>query len=615
MCGICGIIGITNDEFVRKICQHMIHRGPDNVGIWYDDSICLGHTRLSIIDTSCAGHQPMSNEDETIWITFNGEIYNFQILRVELEAKGHRFKSNTDTEVIIHLYEEYQEGCLDYLRGMFSFGIWDKRKKKLFAARDRLGIKPFFYYIKGDKFVFSSELKAVLASGLIEKDINLQAVRDYFAHGSVQVPETMIKDVFQLLPAHYLVFEDAQLRIKKYWQLHFSRILSSCKSEQEYISDIRAILDEVVKIRMVSDVPLGAFLSGGIDSSIITALMQRHSARSIKTFSIVFEEEEYDERKFSAKIAKKFATDHQQILLNEKDILTEIPTIFDAMDQPSIDGFNTFVISKAAKSAGLTVALSGLGGDELFAGYPSFRSLPKIGNVLELMKFFPKSLKNRLFYYLRHLAKSKRSLKLYFSLLKCADLKDLHSLQRMAFLPHEIDEIIVDRKDWCLMKKSNAKHLRLDPVNQLSFLELTTYLQNTLLQDTDRMSMANSLEVRVPYLDHLLVEKMFEIPGNMKVGQDYPKRLLIKSIKDLLPELIYNRPKMGFVFPFDQWLRAELKGYCEEKLSYSNLKKISILDPTIVNKIWIDFLNGSKLYNYSSVLAILSFVNWYERNI
>ena len=615
MCGICGTLGFNSPELVDRMNRQMLHRGPDDIGVWHEGEVSLGHTRLSIIDSSCRGHQPMSNENGEIWATFNGEIYNFQALRLDLESKGHAFKSNTDAEVIVHLYEEYEERCLDYLRGMFSFAIWDKNRRKLFIARDRFGIKPLFYFFNDDKFIFASELKAILATGRIKKDINLNAAIGYFSYGSVQAPDTMIKDIFQLLPGHYIVFEGSRLRIEKYWALDFLNGSKSEESEAQYISEIRAILEEAVKMRMISDVPIGAFLSGGIDSSVIAALMQKHSPRPVKTFSVIFEEEAYDEREFSNRVAKIFGTQHTQILLKEDDILREIPAIFEAMDQPSIDGFNTFIISKAVKEAGLTVALSGLGADELFAGYASFKTLPKLAYAVKFTKCIPEGIKNDLFYFLRQLARTRRSLKLFFSLLKCKNLNELYLLQRMVFLPNEVNEILdipkrkVEQEIFC------NGHMITDAVNALSFLELTKYLQNTLLQDTDRMSMANSLEVRVPFLDHLLVEKMFEIPGKIKVGSRLPKRLLVKSMQDILPKEIYDRPKMGFVFPFEKWLRGKLKGYCEARLSHENLKRIPFLNEDKVREIWAYFLNGSKLYNSSSVLAMLSFANWYEKNV
>ncbi|MBN1405143.1 MAG: asparagine synthase (glutamine-hydrolyzing) [Candidatus Omnitrophica bacterium] len=617
MCGISGIVGSDSIELVKAMSRRMLHRGPDDTGLRYEQNVCLGHTRLSIIDISNAGHQPMSNEDDTVWITFNGEIYNFEKLKTEMEKAGHNFRSKTDTEVIVHLYEEYGERCLDYLRGMFSLAIWDRKKARLFAARDRFGIKPFFYCFRNGRLIFSSELKAMLASGFTKKDINTRALEDYFAYGCVPAPQTMVKDVFQLLPAHYLIFENSKLSIKRYWGFPLAKKMPGLqKTEQEHLADIRTILNEAVKIRMVSDVPLGAFLSGGVDSSVIVALMQKHSTRPVKSFSIVFEEEDYDEREFSEKIARKFNTDHKQILLKQEDIIKTIPAIFDSMDQPSMDGFNTFVISRAVKRAGITVALSGLGGDELFGGYSSFKTLPMVFNILKTMRLFPGSSKAKLAFRLKGLTADRQKLKLIFSFLGCENLDELYYLKRTVFLPDDITNILaIDYEKNISSIPPAAPQEPTDAVNRLSFLEITNYLQNMLLQDTDRMSMANSLEIRVPFLDHILVENMFTVPGHLKVGSDFTKRLLIRSTQDLLPREVYSRPKKGFVFPFQIWLKEGLKDYCSDALSSGNLEDIPCLNSNNVNKIWQDFLNGGKLYNYTCILTILSFVNWYKRNV
>jgi asparagine synthase (glutamine-hydrolysing) len=615
MCGICGTINFNDDAIVDRMNRHLAYRGPDDTGMWHDGIACLGHTRLAIIDTSNAGHQPMSNEDGTLYITHNGEIYNFQILKKELLELGHKFRSHTDTEVIIHLYEELGEKCLDRLRGMFSFAIWDKRENKLFAARDRLGIKPFFYWSNGKKFIFSSELRAILSSGAINKDINFAAVKDYFNHGCVQAPETLIEGVAQLESAHYLVFKDGKMAITRYWEAPDSGSLTANKKEEEYAYDIKSVLDEAVKIRMTSDVPIGAFLSGGIDSSAIAALMQKNSSKPIKTFSVIFEERHYDERKFSNSVARALGTDHRQVLLKSEDIMNTIPAVFDAMDQPSIDGFNTFIISKAVKDAGIKVALSGLGGDELFAGYPSFRRLPKIAAVLRFVNYVPESLRSSIFNRLSLMVKTRKELKLYFSLFECGNIDELYMMQRAVFLPHEVKEILPSLNDNNEKHGLRTRYMATDLINKLSLLELNGYLQNMLIQDTDRMSMANSLEVRAPFLDHLLVEKMLRIPGRMKVGGNHPKRLLAGAMKGLLPDDIYNRPKMGFVLPFESWMRDGLRDYFELTFAEDSIREVGFLNHDKISRVWKNFLSGSGLYNYSSILCLASFISWYRRNI
>jgi len=613
MCGICGTIGFDSQDMVSKMNAAMIHRGPDSAGIYRDKVVCLGHTRLAIIDLSSLGNQPMSNNDESLWITFNGEIYNFIQLKDELIAKGHSFRSKTDTEVVLHLYEEFGIDCLKYMRGMFAFAVWDKRRDILFAARDRLGEKPFFYYYQNGKFIFASELKALVASGQIKREINENAVRGYLTYGAVQSPQSLIKGIYQLLPGHYLTFNGNKLEINRYWGIYSSKSHYSKNKEQDDIKEIHDILGQAVRERLTSDVPLGAFLSGGIDSSALVALMQKNSTRVINTFSVVFEEASFDEGKFSREIASKYGCRHREIKLKETELLQKIPAIFEAMDQPSIDGFNSYIISQAVKNAGVTVAVSGLGGDELFGGYPLFKTLPRINKLLNYFRIFGR---DSLFSFFSPYIKSRGYLKSLFSFLKCNDLRDLYCMQRMVFLPHEVNEIVsgFDFEDNFRGKAYNNLFLN-DVVNQLSYLEMTNYLPNMLLADTDRMSMANSLEVRAPFLDHKLVEKLFEIPGSLKVGRDYPKRLLVKAMGDLLPENIYQRPKQGFVLPFDKWLKGGLRDYCEITLARNNIKDVYPLNAQKVNKIWTTFLKRGSQYNYSSILSLLSYINWYKRNV
>lgn len=607
MCGISGSIGYKQN-FISDMNEALNHRGPDDNGFFSEKSIQLGQTRLSILDLTKKGHQPMHNEDKSIWITYNGEIYNFQEIRKRLISTGHKFLSNTDTEVVIHAYEQFGTDCIKYFNGMFAFAIWDKNKNHLFAARDRLGIKPFIYYHNKDKFIFSSELKAILATNHANKKFNKRAIYDFFSYGSVYAPHTLIEKVYQLLPGHYLVFKNNGLKIDRYWKP--SKNLSKEK-EKIQLKKIRKLLEKSVKSRLISDVPLGAFLSGGIDSSAIVALMQKNSKKQVKTFSVVFNEKDYDESEFSDKIANKFNTDHKQILLKEKEVLEQMPKIFDSMDQPSVDGFNTYIISQAVKKAGLTVALSGLGGDELFAGYPLFKNLPRLNKLRKVFSIIPSKIRKSIFNNFLQKAENRRNLKTYAALLHCRNLTDLQSLQRKVFLDFEIKKIVEGN----LHTKTQIKNYYLqNPINILSKLELSTYLQNTLLHDTDRMSMAHALEVRVPFLDHELVDYVLSIPGKRKVSKDYPKVLLLKAVKQLLPREVYKRKKQGFVFPWDKWLRNELKNYCDEKLSIETLKKIPFVNAKEVNRIWHSFLNGSELYNYSSILCFLSFVNWCEKN-
>jgi len=614
MCGICGTIGLKNNEAVSRMVKSMAHRGPDDAGMWESEGVCLGHTRLSIIDTSACGHQPMCNEDGTVWIVFNGEIYNFGELRKELINKGHRFHSSTDTEVIIHLYEEMGEACLSKLRGMFAFAIWDMKQKKLFAARDHLGIKPFFYAFDKGVFVFASELRSLLSSRAISRDVNLDAVHDYFVYGSVQSPDSLIQGVKEIPSGHYLVLKNEELILRQYWRID-TRAFSDFKiSERTFKNSVSQALERSVKSQLVSDVPLGVFLSGGIDSSILSLLAQWNSVKPIRTFSVIFEESEFNEDRYSSAMAEALGTQHTKIFINPAEIIKDIPAILDAMDQPSCDGFNTYVISKAVKNAGIKVVLSGIGGDELFAGYRHFSDLPFLFALNRKMGFIPWETRRRFGLFLSRKFKHRFAQKAIQSLLACKDLTDIYLLKRSVFFNDDVRAILpsVSRDPRSFYNLDIPQD---DVVNILSYLEITTYLQNTLLTDADRMSMANSIEIRPPFLDHLFVENIFRLPGYLKLRfKGGAKGLLVSSLKDVLPQSIAKRRKHGFIFPFDSWLRdGALKEYCADTILMA--KDVPFIDKEHINKIWQGFLKDSKEHNYSAVLTIVSFINWYKKNI
>ncbi|MFQ5914080.1 MAG: asparagine synthase (glutamine-hydrolyzing) [Nitrospinota bacterium] len=407
MCGIAGVITREGFPELREALLRMVraqtHRGPDDEGIKVFGArgevlgkdgpraegphVALGSRRLAIIDLSSSGHQPMTNEDGTLWIVYNGEIYNFMELRQDLLSKGHKFRSNTDTEVILHLYEQYGEGCLKYLRGMFAFGMWDKRNRCLFIARDRLGKKPLYYSWDGKRFLFASEIKALLASDLVERRLNPAAVVAYLTFGSVPVPVTIIKGIEALLPGCYLKYQVGRVELKRYWHIPFSE--NPDLSEAETIETLRGLLEEAVRLRLVSDVPIGAFLSGGIDSSVIVALMRKITGGSIRTFSMTFREQEFSEACFAEQVARKFGTEHTEYVVTAEEVRNELEKIVWAMDQPTVDGVNTYFVSKVARQSGTVVALSGLGGDELFGGYSSFLLVPRLCRVSRLVRAIP----------------------------------------------------------------------------------------------------------------------------------------------------------------------------------------------------------------------------------
>lgn len=606
MCGIGGVWSKSQTaqgiDTVLKMMRHSLsHRGPDDGGsrvlalMGGSGLLGLGHTRLAIIDLSPAGHQPMQDPETGNWIVFNGEIYNFQDIRRELAGKGYTFRSQTDTEVILKAYACYGVECLHHFRGMFAFAIWDARQQRLFLARDRLGIKPLYYYHTPDRFLFASEVRALLASGLVPKRLSLAGLESYLALGAVQDPLTMIEGIYALPAGHYGIWRDGEFTIKAYWMLptqtddelaHWPR--------QKIIEYLRALLEESVRLRLISDVPLGAFLSGGIDSSAIVALMSRVSDVPPRTVSIVFPEQEFSEAPYMRLVARRFGTEHTEVMLTAEGLFEELPEALAAMDQPTFDGVNTYIVSKHTRRAGLTVALSGVGGDELFAGYNTFLWAPRLDR---LQRWMPGIVGHAVGAMVRHgLRDSDRGRKLgrWF---QGHDLEgSAYFLTRELFSPADrrrlvpaLNEIGQSNHDDMYLNGLDS----LDPVNQVSVLELAHYMRNVLLRDTDAMSMAHALEVRVPLLDHQLVEFMLRVSGHAKMNVGQPKSLLVEAVGDLPPEIV-DRRKQGFTLPFPVWLRGQLRREIETVLlDYGSAGPLGeIVDGMAVRDAWQRFLRG-----------------------
>ncbi len=632
MCGICGVLSFhspLDKEVIQRMCQTMAHRGPDGAGILLENasekqpiSIALGHRRLSIIDLSEAGRQPMSNEDDTVWITYNGEIYNYKEIKAELKVKGHRFKSDTDSEVVIHAYEEYGIDSLRKLRGMFAFAIWDTINRRLFIARDRLGIKPLYYFWDGRAFLFASEIKAILATGLVDRVIDPQGLIGYLNFGCVPCPFTLIRGVKALRPGHYGIFDENGFQTRRYWDIPSvgEQEKIRVKSEKEILDRVRYLLEEAVKIRLISDVPLGAFLSGGIDSSAVVGLMSRFSDSPARTFSITFNEKEYNEGSFAKLAAERFSTIHTEFLVTAHDVLDEMPNIIQAMDQPTVDGVNTYFVSKVAKEGGITVALSGLGGDELFGGYPSFQILPKMNRAMNWWCHLPKRLQHLLFLLLERRAfKDTKAKKLSYLLSNGTyTLTDLFAVSRIFYFREEakefIDPNIIASVDFQFLEYAHCfpgETNELSPFDAISYLELKTYLHNMLLRDTDNMSMAHSLEVRVPLVDSKLIEFMMGVPSQMKQSHKISKRLLVESLNELLPPDIAYRKKATFTFPFENWLRAELRNFVIDTISAG---PNGILDSKRILELYQDFEAGDPLINFPRIWMLVVLKAWLEEN-
>lgn len=591
----------------------LAHRGPDDRGTIICGDIVLGNTRLAVIDTSDAGHQPMNDPESGNWITYNGETYNFKQLRNELDSDPDAWRSNSDTEVVLRAYGRWGVDAFRRLRGMFALALWDDRQKVLVLARDPLGIKPLYYHRTEHLFVFASEVRALLASGLVARKLSSNGVDSYLATGSVEAPSTIIDGVKQLLPGQCLQVKtgaNGKLDVVVSEFAESSRETDGPRSRAEAVAQLRSRLEESVRLHLVSDVPLGVFLSGGIDSSAMVALTSRITGEPPRTFSVVFDDPDYSEAPHARTVAAKFRTDHCETRLNETQLLEMLPDALASLDQPTMDGVNTFVVSKAVKNAGVTVALSGLGGDELFAGYPSFKRALKVESMSPLSKRFLHAASGFGKFALN--GSTQRS-KFWQLAASNWSPTDVYRISRQLFAPDSVRRLT--RRDYepsCLRPEPAT-----DTVNQISALELHGYMTNTLLRDTDAMSMAHSLEVRVPLVDVKVVEFALSLPGKWKLGNGtsgVAKALLADAVADLLPRELLARPKMGFTLPFEKWmqgrLRAEIASVLEDggRVGETGLAAIAVRD------VWQRFLRKPRAVGWSRPWSLYALARWCEIN-
>jgi len=568
MCGIAGVVSAARESsiteaLVRHMCNQIVHRGPDDEGIYVADGAGLGMRRLSIIDLS-GGHQPLFNEDRSAWIVFNGEIYNFPDLRRELESRGHRFYTKTDTEVIIHLYEEKGADCVQKLRGMFGLAIYDKTKRKLILARDRLGKKPLHYALHNGNLYFASEIKSILAVAPELAEVNAQGLLEYLYYGYVPEPGTAFTGIHKLPSGHLLEFEKGEVRIRQYWDLP-EYGTHSPKSEEECVEELEHRLFEATKIRLISDVPLGAFLSGGTDSSTIVALMARASSGPVKTFSIGFKKDDFNEADYARIVARKFETDHHEMIL-EPDVVQTVEHLTRSLEEPFGDSsmLPTYYVSQMARQH-VTVALSGDGGDEVFAGYDRYRIHAKrqiFENIPEgARKFYrervfpllPRRVHGRALSYNLSLAWQERYVD---------GLSFLPAFERdTPLLSHDF-RAILNRSDdpGNVLRRRFSAAKAADPFSQMLYADTKTYLVDDILTKVDRMSMLNSLEVRVPILEHVFIEWVTALGPEWKLRGTRQKYILRKLAERLgVPREALYRRKQGFALPLVHWLRHELR--------------------------------------------------------
>ncbi len=627
MCGINGILGIKDVNVARQKVDAMNnslrHRGPDDEGTFVIDNIALGHRRLSIIDLSAAGHQPMKSYDGRYQVVYNGELYNYKELKFELtrvisgsKDKAYLFQTNTDTEVIIAAYSRWGTDCVSHFNGMFAFAIWDKETKELFIARDRLGIKPLYYSYSNNVLVFSSEIRSLLSSQLIPKKLDENSLSDYLRYQTVHAPNTIVKGVKMLMPGHYIKANADKVTIHNYWSLTGNISNASAgKSYDEVCKEVNNLLTKSVERRLIADVPFGAFLSGGIDSSAIVGLMSKVSSEKIKTFSVVFDESEFSEAKYAQLIAKKFNTDHHEIKLSPADFLEQLPNALKAMDHPSGDGPNTYVVSKVTKEAGITMALSGLGGDELFAGYDVFKRTLELNNKkwLNALPLFMRGAGGSILKTAKpgiasdkvaeFIKQAKLNFNTYYPLSRqvLMDEQILKLVNTPQLAANRVAEIINE------LQISDSKF----QISQVTIAEISTYMQNVLLRDSDQFSMAHALEVRVPFIDYILVEYVLGIPDKYKSVAS-PKKLLVDALGDMLPPEIVNRPKMGFTFPWKLWVKNELKSFCEQKMI--SLSRRKFFNEKGVMNLWNDFLADNPRISWSRIWYLVVLENWLQEN-
>ena len=622
MCGITGIIYHDKSRpidpaVLKQMADAIAHRGPDDEGFYMDNNVGLGFRRLSIIDL-VTGHQPMSNRADTVTIVFNGEIYNYREQRELLIKKGYQFETATDTEVILHLYEEYGVDCLQHLRGMFGFAIWDKKKQQLFCARDRFGIKPFYYYQDDQKFVFGSEIKAILKAGAIDKTISHTALDSYFAYGYITSDLSIYQRIKKLQPGHFLLWSCAQkpdIQIGKYWEVRLEPDYS--RSIDQWKEELESCLAETARLHMISDVPLGAFLSGGIDSSSVVAMMAKNSTVPIKTFSIGFKEQEFNELQYAREVVKKYGCEHRELIV-EPESISLLPKLVHAYDEPFADAsaIPTYYVTKMAREH-VTVALSGDGGDELFAGYDIYYSLNKIHsypfsfNSPNLNRMIWGSLHNLMPYGVKgkftayYLGKDKQYLGAYMNYWPEPERKKL--------LLNSRDGLETNSASEAFKKSIIRRNTSGGFVANLQYLDMHTYMVDDILTKVDRASMLNSLEVRVPLLDHKFAELSFKIPWQLKLRGKELKYIFKQSMASNLPENVLKHPKQGFGVPLSVWFKNDLRSYIQDTLLSENPRIAEYLHMKSVRNV-ITNHNARERDFGSKIWSLVIFEEWLRQN-
>ena len=619
MCGIAGIVAESAHarfaEAVEKMVAALSHRGPDCQGIENLGPCLLGNTRLAIVDLSPRGRQPMPNEDSTLWITYNGECYNANELREQLESRGHRFRSTSDTEVVLHLYQEIGDACVEKIRGMFAFAIWDIQNRRLFLARDRIGIKPLYYASIPGGMIFASEIKALLASSLVPRKLDSNGIHAFLELGHIPPPWTAIRDIRPLEPGHSAVWQDGKLSLRRYWSLP--------ASSNGHPAKLRVVADELcdtlvraARMHLMSDVPIALFLSGGVDSAAIGALLRRSGTEKLTAVTVGFDDKEYDESQTSRQTAEILGIPHRVVCLTPDRIASSLEHTIWSMDQPTVDGLNAYWISRITAEAGFKVALSGTGGDELFGGYDSIKRFERFTRTAALMQFFPKRTGKAIFAHDNFPFRWRK-----LSYLVGADdpfvaaelaVKVLYpedSIQKLLTQP--VSPPICSSKaeahlrEWASHTAGRALRER------LSFQDFHAHLEPRLVRDADAMSMAHGLELRPVFLDHEIVNAVWKLPASIRFQK---KRLLLAAMQKQLPKGLYEalkcRPKRTFTFPLARWLSGALKRVLDEGFQPENLLAAGVLEPAAVTRLWRCYQQNPAAIGWSRIWSLFVLERW-----
>jgi len=621
MCGIAGIVvqkrAPAFADVVRRMCVALVHRGPDSQDVVDLGNCALGNTRLAIVDLSERGRMPMCNEERNVWISYNGECYNADEFRPLLEARGYRLRSSTDTEVVLHLYEEFGEQCVVKLRGMFAFAIWDAREKKLLLARDRLGIKPLYFSASSEKILFGSEIKALLASELLPRKVDPAGIRAFLQLGHMPPPWSAVAGVKPLQPGSIAVWQNGRFRTDSYWevpQVANGRSAHPCMLPHE---QLREILLESSRLQLMSDVPIALFLSGGVDSAVLGSLMRTADVGPLTALTIGFEDRPFDESETSRQTAQQLGITHEVVRLDPSRVAANIDDAVLAMDQPTVDGLNTYWISRLASEAGFRVALSGQGGDELFGGYDSLVWFDRFTQVAKYLRFLPAAVGPRMF---DHQALPFRWRKLSYLIGADDPFVASQLAVRLLFLDHDVASLLspglaISKKP--LEATSFISTVAEKSIGELSdriaFVDFRAHLEARLLRDGDAMSMAHSLEIRPVLLDHKVVEFVMSLPARLRLQK---KKLLLDATRECMPAGLYSalitRPKRTFTFPFDRWISQNLRHEIEGTFSSGRLNATAVLNANRVQDLWRRYLANPGSVGWSRIWSIFVLAKWCE---